>query len=125
MSNRTLKLKLHSKNPFCCYCGCLTILTNIDKIPSGQTLPPNSATIEHRISRFCPSRWKKKKKGERQRKTIACYACNHGRSILETLCLSRKEVLQRSKGYSLNPRGKPKIIKPLSTLTEVKRALAA
>ena len=67
---------------------------------------------------------KKKRKGE-QRKVIACYACNHNRSILETLCLSRKEVLQRSKGYSLNPRGRPKIVKPLPTLKEVKKALAA
>ena len=124
MSNRTLKLKLHAENPNCFYCGCLTILTDIKSIPSGQSLPPNSATIEHLISRYNVSRWKKKRKGE-QRKVIACYACNHNRSILETLCLSRKEVLQRSKGYSLNPRGRPKIVKPLPTLKEVKKALAA
>ena len=80
------------------------------------------ATIEHLISRLEPSRFVKKKKGT-IRKVLACYKYNHSKSILETLCLSRKEVLQRSKGYSLNPRGQPKIVKPLSTLKEVKKAL--
>jgi hypothetical protein len=98
------------------------VLTNIRNIEKGKTLPPNSATIEHLISRFEPSRWKKKKKGMR-RKVLACYACNQGRSILETLCLSRKEILQRSKGYSLNPSGKPRIIHPLDSIKEVKKFL--
>jgi hypothetical protein len=123
VSNRTLKLKLHAENPYCYYCGCLTVLTNIKAIESGKSLPPNSATIEHLVSRYNIFRWVKKKKGTR-RKVIACYQCNHGRSIQETLCLSRKEVLERSKGFSLSPRGKPKINKPLDTVREVKKALA-
>ena len=124
MSNRSLKLKLYEQNPCCCYCGCHTILTDIKSIPSGQSLPPNAATIEHRVSRFSPYRWKKKRKGER-RKVISCYECNHDRSVQETLCLSRSEVLKRSQGFSLSPRGRPKIIRPLSTIKEVKKALSA
>lgn len=124
MSNRSLKLKLFQENDRCYYCNCQLILTNIKNLPSGQSLPDNAATIEHLRSRYSVSRFVKKKKGER-RKVLACYKCNHGRSILETLCLSRKEVLQRSKGYSLNPRGRPRIIKPLDTVREVKKALAA
>ncbi len=100
------------------------ILTNIQNIPKGQSLPPNSATIEHVISRYSIFRWRKKRKGE-QRKVLACYKCNHSRSVLETLCLSRTEVLRRSKGFSLSPRGKPKIKNPLPTLKEVKKVLGA
>ena len=122
MSNRTLKLKLFKENDKCYYCGCKLVLTNISNIKSGQSLPDNAATIEHLISRLEPSRFVKKKKGTR-RKVLACYKCNHSKSILETLCLSRKEVLERSKGFSLNPRGKPKIIRPLETIKEVKKVL--
>jgi hypothetical protein len=122
MSNRWLKLKLYKENPLCYYCGRLMILTNIKTIPSGQTLPANAATIEHLRSRYSPYRWIKKKRGER-RKVLACYECNHNRSIQETLSLSRKEILERSKGFSLSPRGKPKIIKPLKTLNEVKKVI--
>jgi hypothetical protein len=43
--------------------------------------------------------------------------------VKETLCLSRAEVLRRSEGFSLSPRGKPKIIKPLPTIREVKARL--
>lgn len=78
------------------------------------------ATIDHVVSRLHPHRWVSKKKGQR-RKVLACYECNHKRSVQETLCLSRVEILRRSQGFSLNPQGKPKIIKPVSN---VKQALA-
>lgn len=124
MSNRTLKLKLFQENDRCYYCGCKMILTNIKNIPSGQSLPPNSATIDHVVSRYSPYRFVKRKKGQK-RKVLACYKCNHDRSTLETLALSRFEILERSRGFSLNPRGKPKIIKPLPTIREVKKVLNA
>ena len=124
VSNRTIKLRLYEANPHCYYCGQKMILTNIQNIPKGQSLPENAATLEHLVSRYTIHRWKKKKKTE-QRKVLACYKCNHGRSVLETLCLSRAEILRRSKGFSLSPRGKPKIIKPLPTLNEVKKVLNA
>jgi len=100
------------------------ILTDIKKLSTGQSLPPNAATVEHLVSRLHHSRWKKKKSGAK-RKVLACYRCNHNRSIQETLCLSRKEILQRSRGFSLNPRGRPKIIKPLDSIREVRKALNA
>jgi hypothetical protein len=115
VSNRELKLKLFQENNQCFYCGCEMILTNTN----GKPLPPNSATLEHRISRLYPSRWAKKRRGAPPRKVLACYKCNHNRSIQETLCLSRAEILKRSRGFSLSPRGKPKIIKPLPTVREV------
>jgi 5-methylcytosine-specific restriction endonuclease McrA len=113
MSNRALKIQLWKENPNCYYCGKPTILTNLPK----ARLPLNAATIEHLISRYHAHRWVKKKKGQR-RKVLACYECNHRRSVQETLGLSRAEVLKRSKGFSLSPRGKPKIIKPVENVRE-------
>ena len=98
------------------------ILTNIDKIPKGQTLPLNAATIEHVVSRLFPYRWVKKKT-ERRRKVLACYQCNHSRSVSETLGMSRNEILRRSKGHSLSPIGNPTIETPLNTVEEVKEKL--
>ena len=80
------------------------------------------ATIDHVVSRVYMARWKAKKKGQK-RKVLSCYECNHRRSVQETLSLSRAEVVKRSKGFSLNPRGKPKIIKPLPTINQVKKQL--
>lgn len=98
------------------------VLTNIKAIPKGQSLPDNAATLEHLVSRYSIFRWKRKRKGE-QRKVLACYRCNHNRSIQETLCLSRAEILRRSKGFSLSPRGKPRIIRPLESIKDVKKVL--
>lgn len=119
-SNREVKLRLFAENPYCYYCDCLMVLTP----PDARTLPDNAATIEHRISRYNPARWRKKRKNERRR-VLACYKCNQERSNLETLCLSREEVLKRSQGWSLSPRGNPKIIQPLDNIIQVKKVLNA
>ena len=119
MSNRAIKLKLFQEDDRCFYCGCKMILTNTN----GELLPPNAATLEHRISRLHIKRWVRKKKKEPKRQVLACYKCNHNRSVLEILCLSRAEILRRSNGFSLSPRGKPKIIKPLRTIRAVKKKL--
>jgi hypothetical protein len=91
------------------------ILTNIPCLRGEPN--PLMCTVDHIVSRISPRRWVKKKKGQR-RKVLACYACNHARSVQETICLSRAEILQRSKGFSLSPRGKPKIIKPVKNVKE-------
>lgn len=116
MSNRTLKLELYRQDPRCHWCKRVTKLT-CEKFIRGHA-DPLMATIDHVVSRYHPHRWVKKKKHHR-RKVLACYECNHNRSVQETLCLSRAEVLERSKGFSLSPRGKPKIIKPLETVGAV------
>ena len=116
MSNRTLKLELYKKDPRCHWCKRITKLICQPFIRGHAD--PLMATIDHVVSRYNPHRWVKKKKNHR-RKVLACYECNHSRSVQETLCLSRAEVLERSKGFSLSPRGKPKIIKPLATVTAV------
>jgi len=116
MSNRTLKLELHKKDPRCHWCKRITKLICQPFIRGHAD--PLMATIDHVVSRYNPHRWVKKKKNHR-RKVLACYECNHSRSVQETLCLSRSEVLERSKGFSLSPRGKPKIIKPLATVSAV------
>src|SRR3989304_2585263 len=116
MSNRSLKLQLHQNNPECYWCGRITKLTN-DSNMTGHP-DPLMATIDHIISRYLPHRWVKQKEGE-QRKVLACYECNHKRSVAETNALSRAEILRRSQGFNLNPKGKPVIIKPLATLGEV------
>jgi hypothetical protein len=119
-SNRETKLKLFAEDSKCYYCRCEMALTE----PNAKSLPPNAATIEHRISRYNPSRWRKKRPNEKRR-VLACYKCNQDRSALETLCLSREEVLKRSKGWSLNPRGNPTVIQPLDSLVQVKKVLTA
>ncbi len=120
MSNHKLKVQLYNEDPRCHWCGRKT------KLICEKALKGNAdelmATIDHIVSRYSPYRFVKRKQGQK-RKVLACYSCNHGRSIQETLCLSRKEVLERSKGFSLNPRGKPKIIRPLETIKEVKKVL--
>ena len=120
MSNRLTKLELHKRNPRCHWCKKTTILTNESNI-KGHPIPL-MATLDHLISRYNFARWRRKRPHER-RKVLACYECNHSRSVKETLCLSRAEVIRRSKGFSLSPRGRPKIITPLPTLREVKQRL--
>ena len=99
MGNGHLKKILHSKDPHCFWCGRVTILITEDL--EGKPSPPLMATIDHLISRYDPQRWVEKKKGN-NKKVLACYECNHKRSIKETLALSRNEVLRRSKGFSLS-----------------------
>lgn len=117
MSLRILKIRLWERDNRCHWCRKPTVLTDI----KGGQLPPNSATIDHLISRLNPARWVKKKKGQKneRRRVLACYSCNQKRSFQETLCLSRAEIIKRSRGYSLSPKGKPKIIKPLPSLKDV------
>lgn len=112
MSNRNLKLELYNRNPHCHWCGRLTKLICESNL---RHVDPLMATIDHIVSRYHVHRWIKKK-GRGRRKVLACYECNHKRSVQETLCLSRAEVLERSKGFSFSPRGKPKIIKPVSNV---------
>jgi hypothetical protein len=118
MSNRTLKLKLWNEDPRCYWCKIPTVLTNT----ANEKLAHNTATVDHLISRYNPGRWLKKKTGQK-RKVLACFACNQKRSMQETLCLSRAEILNRSKGYSLSPKGKPTFEKPVETLREIKKVL--
>jgi hypothetical protein len=122
MSNHKLKVELFKQDPRCHWCKRVTKLI-CEKSLKGEA-DPLMATIDHVISRYHPHRWVKRKTGQK-RKVLACYQCNHSRSTQETLCLSRAEILQRSKGFSLSPRGKPKIIKPLPTIREVKKILNA
>ena len=122
MSNHRLKIQLFEKDPRCHWCKRVTKLICEKALTSEAD--PLMATIDHVVSRYHLHRWVKRKKGQK-RKVLACYECNHNRSIQETLCLSRAEVLQRSRGFSLSPRGKPKIKKPLETVREVKKALNA
>ena len=114
MSNRTLKLELWQKDNKCHWCKRVTKLICEANL---RHVDPLMATIDHVVSRYHVHRWvKKKHKG--RRKVLACYECNHRRSVQETLGLSRAEVLQRSRGFSLSPRGKPKIIKPVKNVRE-------
>ena len=122
MSNRSLKVELYKKDPRCHWCKRVTKLI-CEPAMKGKP-DPLMATIDHIVSRYHVHRWVRKRKGQR-RQVLACYECNHNRAVQETLCLSRAEVLKRSKGFSLSPRGKPKIINPLPTAREVKKKLNA
>ena len=116
MSNHRLKVDLHAKDPRCHWCKRVTKLI-CDKVIKGRA-DPLMATIDHVVSRYNPHRWVKKKANQK-RKVLACYECNHKRSVKETLSLSRAEILRRSKGFSLSPKGKPITIKPLPTAKAV------
>jgi len=41
----------------------------------------------------------------------------------ETLNIPREEIMKRSQGFSLSPKGKPKIIKPVATIDEALKKL--
>ena len=114
MSNRSLKFGLYQKDPRCHWCGRITKLICDSNI---RHVDPLMATIDHVVSRYHVHRWVKKN-GKHKHKVLACYECNHNRSVQETLGLSRAEVLRRSKGFSLSPRGDPKIIKPVKNVRE-------
>jgi hypothetical protein len=118
VSNRTLKLKLWNIDNRCYWCKKPTVLTS----QKSGSLPPNAATIDHKISRYNYGRWLKTNEGE-IRRVLACLKCNQRRCNQETICLSKNELLKRSLGYSLSPKGKPKIITPLKTIREVKKRL--
>jgi len=120
MSNHSLKVRLFAEDPRCHWCKQVTKLI-CEKSLVGNA-DPLMATIDHVVSRYHLHRWVKRKHGQK-RKVLACYQCNQNRSIQETLCLSRAEILQRSKGFSLSPKGNPKFAKPLDNLHEVKKVL--
>ena len=122
MSNHKLKVELWNKDPKCFWCKRTTKLI-CEKAISGKA-NPLMATIDHLVSRLNKFRWVQKKKGS-HRKVLACYQCNHGRSTNEILFLSRAEILNRSRGFSLSPKGKPKIINPLPNVADVERVLKA
>ena len=93
-------------------------MTNLKTVKTPKAL---MATIDHIVSRYSPYRWVKYNKGQ-IRKVLACWQCNHDRCELETLSLSRAEILKRSQGFSLSPRGNP-TIKPKDSIREVKQIL--
>lgn len=113
MSNREIKEKLYQTDPRCHWCRRVTKLTNI---PAIQGPPdPLMATIDHLVSRYHPHRWVKRV----VTRVLACYECNARRARDETLALSREEIVRRSRGFSLNPRGKPIFIEALDSLDQV------
>ena len=116
MSNHRLKVELWQKDNRCHWCKRPTKLI-CEKVIKGRA-DPLMATIDHIVSRYSHYRWVKKKANQK-RKVLACYECNHKRSVKETLSLSRAEILCRSKGFSLSPKGKPITIKPLPTAKAV------
>lgn len=113
MSNREIKLKLYQENPRCHWCQRETILTNIPEIHGDPN--PLMATIDHLVSRYHPERWVKRD----VTKVLACYECNARRAREETLALSRQEIIERSRGFSLNKRGNPIFIESLDTIDQV------
>jgi len=120
MSNRTVKIALWNKDPRCHWCKRPTILTNLPYIKGSPD--PRMATIDHVVSRYHAQRWVKKQPREKRR-VLACYECNHNRSTQETLNIPREEIMKRSQGFSLSPKGKPKIIKPVATIDEALKKL--
>lgn len=113
MSNRDIKLKLYQADPQCHWCKRVTVLTNDPEIRGEPD--PLMATIDHLVSRYHPERWVRRD----MTKVLACYECNARRAREETEALSREELVRRSQGFSLNPRGKPIFIEALDTIDDV------
>jgi len=76
------------------------------------------ATVDHVISRLNPERWVKKKDGE-QRKVLACFECNSKRAQNEINSLSKDEIIRRSQGFSISPKGKPIVTTPCDSIFEI------
>lgn len=115
MSNNKVKLKLFEKSPYCHWCNIKTKLINDPKMKG--TPDPLMATIDHIYSRTNILRWVKKDSTEK-RNVLSCWKCNHERSVAEEKKLSKEELYRRSKGYSLNKKGKPIFKKTVKTLDE-------
>ena len=113
MSNRKLKLRMWRNDDRCHWCKRPTKLLNIPEI-SGRA-DPLMATVDHLVSRYSTHRWVKREKT----KVLACYECNKKREVQETASLSKEEMRKRSKGFSLNPRGKPIFVEAMESLDQV------
>lgn len=74
-TNREKVIKLHGKNPHCCYCGCLTILVPEGYAATRKPLWDNHATLEHLTNRLHVER------GATRRTALACNACNNKKGI--------------------------------------------
>jgi len=103
MSLRTQKLKMWQSNPYCHWCGCLTILTNDPFIKGNEN--PRMATVDHLYSKYNPMRFVRPLPGERRR-VLSCCECNAKRQADETKALTLEELRRRGAGYCLNPKGK-------------------
>ena len=84
---RKRRTAMWNENPYCCYCGCLTVLPEtlseeyiVDGKPI-QPFPDNTATTEHKYSRLNPLR---RNIGVL---LLSCYKCNQerGKSEFEKL----------------------------------------
>ena len=82
------------------------------------------ATIDHVVSRYHVHRWVRKKKNQRRKSWRVMSVTIAGQFKKLFACLV-PEILSRSQGFSLSPRGKPKIIKPLPTAREALKKLNA
>lgn len=120
-SNREFKLKKYAENPFCYYCGCKMVLTNIPEIKGKPD--PRMCTVEHLVSRYHPERWVKKGEQEPRRRVLACFECNQKRQIDETNRLPAHIRVAVGRGYSLNPRGKALFHQTVETVEEVYQKL--
>jgi hypothetical protein len=116
--HRELKIKMWEKDPYCHWCGCFTVVTNIVAVPRGTSLPDNAATVDHVYSRFNARRWVKAKYGERRR-VLACYKCNHERAEQEENAMTLDERLDRGLEFAKIPRGQAFIEKPMDTIEDV------
>ena len=119
-SNREKKLKLFERDPYCHWCGRLTILTNVKEIKG----PPNPlmATVDHLISRYRPERWVKAQPGE-VRQVLSCFECNGRRAAEEAKKLPPGILSKSGQGFCLNPRGRNKSIFH-NTVDTVEEAIA-
>lgn len=82
------------------------------------TLPPDAATIDHLFSKFDARRWVKQKRGE-LRKVLSCNECNNLKGRLESSRIPREELIERGKGFGLNPKRKKIINQTFDTIEEV------
>lgn len=79
------------KNPHCQYCGVETILID-DLNLKGLKTPPNTATIDHKYSRYNPLR-----NTEKQEYILCCSLCNNYRAQLEEDKIPIEVLRERSR----------------------------
>ena len=96
--SRAQKERLWLKNPYCHWCGCLTVLLPPES--KRKYFPSNMATIDHVRSRLHPAR-REPVYGEERRHVLACRQCNQRRCDEEQKQLSIEELRRRSQ---LSPR---------------------
>lgn len=92
-----VRARLYKQNPYCYYCGVLTVLIDFKTFPKNTLFPKNYATLEHLYDKLSGLR----KHNVETPKVIACAKCNHKRGRAAQLLPENKRKYLISQAVGL------------------------